>query len=177
MDKEKSYEKISIKHLEGCDDYPFWRRNARAYLTRYDPLLLGLKEGPQGNGQANLNKWREASSQAKGTITLLLSEAVQVHAEGLIEDEDKSAFELWQFLESTYTASTDQAIQNLRVQLDQLMYVEGTEWSEHMNKFNALIAKLAMHNVAIDDNQKKAMLMRSLPRTMSVISTVANAQD
>ena len=177
MDKDKSSDKISVNPLEGSSDYSFWRRNARAYLTRYDPLLLGLKEEPQGNGQANLNKWREASAQAKGTITLLLSEAVQVRAIPLIEDENKTAYNLWQLLESTYTASNEQAIQNLRVQLDQLVYIEGTDWDEHVNKFNALIAQLAMQNVSIDDKQKKSMLIRSLPESFSVISTVASAQS
>ena len=51
--------KMTVKLLEGIADYPHWRRNARAYLTRYDPLLLGLEEGPQGTSAAAQNKWEK----------------------------------------------------------------------------------------------------------------------
>ena len=157
-------DKITIKPLEGPKDYAFWRRNARAYLTRYDPLLLGLKPEAQGSSANAINKWREASAQAKGSLTLLLSEQVQVRAIAIIEDENKTAYDLWEFLRSTYTASNEQAVQNLRVKLDKLMYVEGTEWDDHLNEFNSLIAQLAVQNVEIDDSQKKSMIIRSLPR-------------
>ena len=114
---------------------------------------------------------------SQGTLTLLLSEAVQIRAIELIEDEDKTAYDLWQFLESTYTASNEQAVQNLRVQLDKLVYAEGADWDDHLNKFNSLIAQLAVQGVAYDDQTKKSMIIRSLPESLSVISTVASAQN
>ena len=169
-------DKLTVKPLEGCADYQFWSRNARAYLTRYDPLLLGLKPEAQGTSNVAINKWREASAQAKGTLTLLLSEQVQVRAIAILEDDDRTAHELWEFLRSTYTKSNEQAIQNLRVKLDKLVYVEGTDWDEHLNQFNSLIAQLSVQNVEIDDAQKKSMLIRTLPESMSVISTVVSAQ-
>ena len=101
MDKDKyASDKISVKALEEPKDYAFWRRNARAYLTRYDPLLLGLKPAAQGTSASDINRWREASAQAKATLTLLLSEQVQVRASANIEDYDKSAHDLWEFLRS-----------------------------------------------------------------------------
>ena len=65
-DDKSSSDKLYVKPLTGSADYSFWRRNARAYLTRYDPLLLGLKEQATGTSAAAVNKWREASAQAKG---------------------------------------------------------------------------------------------------------------
>ena len=37
---------LTVNRLEGIDDFPHWRRNARAYLTRYDHVLLVLEESP-----------------------------------------------------------------------------------------------------------------------------------
>ena len=116
-----------VKVLEGIADYPHWRRNVRAYISRHDPLLLGLKQGPQGSSAAARTAWERASAQAKGNITLMLSESVQVRAIALCDDHSKTAYDLWQFLESTYTASNEQAVQNIRVKLDSLVYVDGTE--------------------------------------------------
>ena len=133
QNSDKSDYKTTVKPLEGIADYPHWRQNAKAYLTRKDPLLLGLKDGPQGEGLLAENKWKEANAQAKATLTILLSTPVQIRAITICNDETKTASELWQFLESTYTASNEQAIQNLQVQLDKLVYVEGPDWDSHIN--------------------------------------------
>ncbi len=79
----------------------------------------------------------------------MLSEQVQVRAIAYCDDESKTAYELWEFLESTYTASNGQAIQNIRVKVDSLVYIGGTDWDEHLNKFNSLIAQLATQDVSI----------------------------
>lgn len=58
MDKEDTSrsEKLTVKPLTDSSDYSFWRCNARAYLTRYDPLLLGLKESSLSKRNANVPK-------------------------------------------------------------------------------------------------------------------------
>ena len=57
-----------------------------------------------------------------------------------------------------------------------LVYVERVDGNEHLNKFSSFIAQLAVQNIAIDDKQKKSILIRSLPESLSVISTDAGAQ-
>ncbi len=104
---------IKVKPLEGNLDYPPWRRNARASLVHHDPLLLGLDPAPLGNSAALQLEWNKANTIAKGSITLMLSQAVQVRAIGYCDDSTKTAHELWHFLESTCTASNEQSIQKL----------------------------------------------------------------
>lgn len=145
MDKEKySSEKITVKKLEGSADYAYWRHNARVYLTRYDTLLLGLQEEHNSTSNAAITKWGEASAQAKWQLIILLSEPVQFRAIELIDDYEKTVYDRGPFLESTYTASNGKAAQNLRVQLDQLVHADGTNCDQHLNKFNSLIAQLAV---------------------------------
>ncbi len=106
----------------------------------------------------------------------MLSEQVQIQAIPLCHDPTKTAYYLWKFLESSYNASNEEAQQNLRVEPDSLVYVDGSSWDKNLSQFNSLIAQLAMQNVVIDDKQKKSMLIRWLPESLSVISTVSSAQ-
>ncbi len=57
------------------------------------------------------------------------------------------------------------------------MYVEGTDWGKQLNKFNALIAQLAIQNVYIEEKVKKSMLIRSLPESLSFLSIGACSQS
>ncbi len=165
---------IKVKPLDGNLDYLHWRRNARASLVRQDHLLLGLEPAPLGNSAAQQSEWNKASAIAKGSITLMLSQAVKVRAIGYCDDPPKTAHELWQFLESMYTESNERAIHNLRNKLNSLVYVEETECYGHMNQFNNIIGQLALQNINITEAEKKS-LIRSLPKSMSVISIVVSA--
>ena len=56
------------------------------------------------------------------------------------------------------------------------MYVEGTDLDKHLNKFNALIAQLAIQDAYIQDKLKKSMLIGSLSESLSFPCTVPSAQ-
>jgi len=133
QDDHKIFSSRIVKPLLGMTDFARWKRNAKAYLVHQDPSKLGLMPAPMGNTAAERRAWNHANALAKSNITLLLSEQVQIRAMAYIDDESKTAHELWEFLNSTYTASNEQAVQNIRVKLDSLVYVEGTEWDEHLN--------------------------------------------
>ncbi len=51
---------------------------------------------------------------------LLLSTAVQIRSITIFDYSERTAYDLWNFLETKYTASNEQAVQNLRVQLNKL---------------------------------------------------------
>ena len=89
MEKEKMYDLLNAKALEGNAGYGFRRLQVSAYLTRYDPLLVELKTEAFGTSNAAITKWREASAKATGTSTLLLSDAVQIREISVIGGEKK----------------------------------------------------------------------------------------
>ena len=94
------------------------------------------------------------SAEEKENLTLLLGTAVQILFLTICDDPERTAFDLCNFLETIHTPSNDQAVQKLRVQLDNLECTEGADSDKHLNKFNRLIAQLAMYNVSIDKRQK-----------------------
>ena len=55
------------------------------------------------------------------------------------------------------------------------MFVEGTDWDQHLNSFNSLIAQLSIQGVDIDNAKKKSMIIRSLPESLHVVATVSSA--
>ena len=98
----------------------------KASLTRHGATLLGLRPEPFGNSAAQRTQWENKSAITKSTIILALSEVVQIRAIALVDDDTKTAHELWEFLATTYTASNEQAIQNIRVKLDSLIFKENS---------------------------------------------------
>lgn len=141
-DNTNEFSLPKVRLLEGISDYPYWRRNAWAYLIRQYPLLLGLKSESAGNYTAPRTAWEWANALAQRRSILMLSEYVQVWAIALFDDTTNTAFDLWEFLESTHTASNEQVIQNIRYKLDYLIYTYWTVFVEQLNKFNSLIARL-----------------------------------
>ncbi len=89
---------------------------------------------------------KKANFAANNSVTLTLTAPVQIRAKAYTDDGDKSAHNLWNFLEWTFKKSNEQAIQNVRCLLASLVYVKETDWDKHLNMFNALIAWLATQN-------------------------------
>ena len=112
-DEQGGHEAIKFKSREGMKDFLCWGRNMRSALRQCEPLLLGIKAESNGNLPAARTALEKPNFTAKGAIALALTEAVQVRAMAYTDDDRKSAHELWKFLESAYTVSNEQSIQNL----------------------------------------------------------------
>ncbi len=57
-----------------------------------------------------------------------------------------------------------------------MVYVGWIDWEKQLNKFDALIAQLAVQNVYLGEKVKQSMLIRSLPESLSFLWTVASVQ-
>ncbi len=62
------------------------------------------------------------------------------------------------------------------MKVDSLLYIDGTTWGQNLSELNSSIDQTAVQNVLVDDNQWKSMLICPLPESLSVISTVSNAE-
>ncbi len=111
-DEQGGHGAIKFKPLNGMKDFLCWRCNMRSVLRQRDPLLLRLCAKPNVNSAAARTAWEKANFTGKDAITLVLTGPVKVRAMAYTDDDSKSAYELWKFLESTYTSSNEQAIQN-----------------------------------------------------------------
>lgn len=84
----------------------------------------------------------------------MLSEEVQVRVIAIFDNHDTPPHGPRQFSESTYTSSNEQAVQNIRVKLNLMFYVEGIDWGGHLNTLNSLTALLAMLNFRLKRSRR-----------------------
>ena len=61
----------------------------------------------------------------------------KVRTREIIEDDERTAYDIWTALDSTYTIINTQAVQNLKHWLDALIYSGGADWDEQFYKTNS----------------------------------------
>jgi len=120
VDENDPITKLPKLHTQA--DYILWRRRVYAFLRRNDVELLGLSEEPEDASAAVKKRWFEASTKAKSTIILCLGDAPLAQTRLLVDDDDRSAKELWDELMRIFTTSNTQSILNIRNELDRLVF-------------------------------------------------------
>ena len=173
MEDKYSSESIKIAKLQGAADFNAWRRLIKAYLRKEDIGLLGLQENPKEETEAARTEWQKAQVVAKSNIILHLGPQPQIRSRAILDDDNRTAYELWTFLQNTYTATNEQAIQNLVHQLDNLLYKDGQDWDEHLSSFMTILGQLAAYNQELNEKEKTSKLIRSLPTSFAPIAMVA----
>lgn len=104
-------------------------------------------------------------------IILTLGDAVMSKATAIVEDDVKSANELWGVLLQLYTTINHQAIHNLINRLNSLVFNENTEiWGKLLSTFMSLIDELGSSNQQITDEENNTKLLRTLPESFKPIS-------
>ena len=134
---------VKLPRPEKPEDFIQWKRRMKAYIRRDDPLLLGLSEKPENFSPDTHSQWLKRSVKAKSNITLSLGDAPMSRTRLTIDDDDASAKDLWDELNIIYTETNAQAVQNLKNELDALIYKDGADWNTHVTSFLAVAGKLA----------------------------------
>lgn len=162
-----------ITQLNKTADYIHWKRRIHAFLRRDDPQLVGLTENPGGSQQTQ-KIWLEKSTRAKSNIILCLGADALSQTRTFIDDDDRTAKELWEELERIYTTTSAQAIQNLHQRLDALVYDEKKDWNDHISTFLSICGELATYDAELSDADKVSKLIRSLPPSFSALAMVSH---
>ncbi len=100
MAEERGLYKLPLLNKES--EYLSWKRRVYAYLRRCDPDLLALSERPE-EGSENLKAWIEKSTKAKSDIVLALGSSATANTSEIIDDDHKTAKELWDELARLHT--------------------------------------------------------------------------
>ena len=99
----------------------------KAYIRRDDPLLVGLSEKPENFSPTTHANWLKRSVKAKSNITLSLGNAPISRTMLIVDNDDASAKEIWDALNSIYTETNAQAVQNLNDELEALIYKDAAD--------------------------------------------------
>lgn len=135
-----------FSRLKRHSDFIQWRSKMKAYVRRNDPTLIGLFEKPRGRqSDAFVVDWTNHSAKAKGRIILFLSDSVAERARDFVDDDDKTAKELWEELQRLFTTSSAQFVQNIKNKLGTLIFRDGSSYEKHLATFMTVIGELASY--------------------------------
>ena len=146
-------------------------------LRKDDYLLTCFTDRPDGEEveQAVLNNWDEKNAKAKSIIILTLGDSVMAQNKSIVDDDDKTAKELWDELCRLYTTSNQQAITNLHNRLNSLVFDEQRgSWDKFLSLFMEIVDELGSYDQELSDEEKKSKLLRTLPDSYKPIAMVCN---
>ena len=169
-----------VSKLKVPADFIQWRRKMKAYLQRYDPLLIGLQPKPTGRSASAstiIEGWMMRSARAKGNIILFLGDAVASQRRLFVDDDDKTACDRWKELERIFTMSNAQVVQNIKQKLDTLIFKDNGNWEKHVASFLATIGELATYDAELSESEKTSKLIRSLPSSFAPLAMAFSLQD
>ena len=166
-----------LPKLEKPEDFIQWKRRTHAFLRRDDPLLVGLSDAPPKEPENIYLSWLKKSTKAKCNIVLSLGDTALSQTRLIVDDDTKTAQDLWKELARIYTMTNGQAIQNLKQKLDSLIYKEGADWNSHVSAFLTICMQLAAFDVELSEEDRASKLIRSLPESFSPIAMFCSLTD
>lgn len=169
-----------VPKLKFAADYIQWRRRMKAYFQRSCPLLLGLKPRSTGRGassSAAQDDWVLTSARATGRIILCLGDPVASQTRLFVDDDDKTAGDLWNELEHIFMMSNAQVIQNQKQKLKSLIFKDDGNFDKHVASFLTVIGELATYDVELSESEQTSKLLRSLPPSFVSLAMVSSLQQ
>lgn len=85
-----------LPRLSGAQDFINWRRRLKAYICRKDVDLQGIEEKPHSVNSDVTRDSRKKMIKAKTAIILTLDSGLHAQMSSIIDDDDRSAKELWE---------------------------------------------------------------------------------
>ncbi len=108
---------------------------------------------------------------------LALGPSAKSKTSEIIDDDSKTAKELWDELARLHKMTSTQAILNLKQQIDSLLFHEKKDFSAHVNKFVAICDELASYGEEVDPKDISSKLICSLPSSFAALAMVTPVTD
>lgn len=120
-----------------------------------DPQLIALFDKlEEAVSQTVKQTWFKKSTKAKSNIILCLVPDAFSQTRAVIDDDQKTAKDLWEELERMCSTTSAQAIQNLHQRLDALVFDEKKDWNDHISTFLSICGGLATCDAELTDSDK-----------------------
>lgn len=89
---------------------------------------------PSGRGVADedVYKWKKAMVRAKTSIVLTLDVGPLAQMAAIIDDDSRTAKDLWDFIHKFCTEKNTQAIINLHQDLEKLQFKDREDFEKHL---------------------------------------------
>lgn len=117
----------------------------------------------------------EANVKPKSAITLTLSNGSLSQVIPILDDDYKTARELWSGMDEIYRMSNTQMVINLQRGLEKLNFKKDEEWENHIQNFHPLVCKLVSYENPITMDEKVSNLVRTLLEQFGPIVNVVES--
>lgn len=161
---------MRLPKLTKLSEYLQWKHRIHVYIRREDAMLAALSDQPMEYEEVKI--WKEKSAKAKSTIILCLVDSVLANTRAIVDDDERSAKDLWVEQKRMFTTSSQQAITNLHNRLNGCTFNEKGYWNGHISLFMLIIDDLASYDQPITDGKKVAQLIPSLPHSFEILTIV-----
>lgn len=104
-----------------------------------DPYGVDDELSRGGVPAAQRKSWFAAMNNAKTSIVLTPDVGPLAETRRTVEDDHRTAIELWNALERWYKTSTEKLISNLKDDLENLKVQANGNWDFHFNKFKIFL--------------------------------------
>ena len=119
----------------------------------------------------------DAICSARGSIILCLGDAVASQTRLFVDDDNKTASDLWKELERNFTMSNAQVVQNIKQKLDTIIFKDNGNWDKHVASFLTTIGELATFDAELSESEKIFKLIRFLPSSFAPLAMVSSLKD
>ena len=105
MRSENETHVVKLPPLNKSSDYIHWKRRLYAFLRKYHQELIVLSAEPDGVTQSVMRTWKRLSTKAKSHLVLSLGPDAISQTRRIIDEDEKSAKDLWDELNRIYTTT------------------------------------------------------------------------
>lgn len=110
----------SLPRLTGADDFIHWRQRVKASLPQNDVDFIGLSYKPDPVTSSQQRRWLQLDAKSKSTIALTFGNGQLARVSATVDDDKKTAKDLWDELGSAYQMSNKQMVSNIQRELEML---------------------------------------------------------
>ena len=175
--RNESDSRRRIPKLEGSQDFPVCRIYLTERLANYDVLNVIKDPEPDPDSSATtINRWNKANKKARSEIVFNLGTEPIAVVTQLLTDR-ASAADVWKKLESSYQKENIQSKLNLRNKLHSMLFKEGQEPQDLFTTLERIFIDLARLKDPVMENDKVAILLRSLPNSYMHIASLSESKN
>lgn len=106
-------------------------------------------------------RWLKANVKAKSDITLTLADSLLAQVSTLVDNDDKTAKELWDELDEGYRMPNTKLVINIQRQLDTMKFDKDEDWDKHVESFHRLVENLESYDKPFSAEDRVSKLLRT----------------
>lgn len=139
--------------------------------------MVGLQHVPASNAAAVRKSSKSRTQNAKSVIVGCLGDSAMAKTGAIIDDDEKTAYDLWKAPEKISTETSTKGLPSLNSDLDRIQYGEKEVFDKFFSKFLVITGQLAALDRPLSDADQVTNIIRVFPESFAPLTMVASPVD